>query len=166
MRDNIYILVSFGGSYEDAWETVKKASFDKAKLEGEAHEKNAELDRKREIQKEYNAFRDDWEKKNPQPEIPEIVYEEMPVPKLPNREKDITPEMRAEKNWIRSENSRRHREVAEIAHRPYNKWVKEVREPAIAKWYADRGLNPDALKEYIGSENERGYRVDEVPFEE
>jgi hypothetical protein len=45
--DKIYILTEYGGSYEDVWEKVEAASFDKEYLDQLAQKHNEEQKRKK-----------------------------------------------------------------------------------------------------------------------
>lgn len=101
----IFILVAFGGSYEDAWRANVAASTDKPKIEQLKTNKEERREKLKVCKQQIQEFCDRWDEANPfdQTTLEKVVD----VPKWPSgiAQKLITKEMRIERETIREFNN-------------------------------------------------------------
>jgi hypothetical protein len=101
----IFILVAFGGSYEDAWRANVAASTNKTKIEQLKADKEKRREKLKVCKQQIQTFCDRWDEANPfdQTTLEKVVD----VPKWPSgiTQKLITKEMRIERETIREFNN-------------------------------------------------------------
>lgn len=111
----LYAINASGGSYDDAWETVKFVTDNLDKAEAYCTKMNDLAVGLRLTQLEINAWNAQWRKDNTPPVC--VVPPEKVVPKWDSKTK-VTAEMRAERTRINSENSN----ARQVAMKPYYDW--------------------------------------------
>ena len=100
----IFILVAFGGSYEDAWRANVAASTDKAKIEQLKILKEGRREKIKVCKDQITEFCNRWDEANPFDQT--SLEKTVDVPKWPSgiNQKLITKEMRIERDTIRKFN--------------------------------------------------------------
>ena len=128
----IYILVAFGGSYEDAWRANVAASTDKTKVEELMANKEDRREKLKVCKQQLEEFCNQWDEANPfdQSTVEKLVD----VPKWPSgiAQNLITKEMRIERDTIR-------------------KFNEGVNQRNAARYAEHRALRAVAEKEYARS---------------
>lgn len=166
--DKVYIAVSSGGSYEDAWECNCIASLDKQKIVDYVDGQNARIARLKDFQGKLMAFSFEYDQKNPFNQLEQ--ESQIPVPKWPAGidQRLITSEMRAERDSIRAFNaeviSRNHQRVIEYNNARNDASIAYLE--SIGFDFADLGPEADSGFPHITSKFYRAtdivYRVEEV----
>lgn len=158
----VYVMIAYGGSYEDAWRSNRLASLDKSALEAVANVKNEEIRVLTEKQERVREHMQVWAKKNPTPPHPGEVYvDKLTVPTWVHlKEKEITAEMRAERALLKEENQRRQTAAYEIAYRPQTEW-RAIYDAEQARFITEEGLPADIMS--VKNETD-GYEVKAVEF--
>ena len=123
--NQLYTISASGGSYDDAWETVKFVTDDLDKAEAYCTKMNDLAVELRVKQTEINAWNVQWRKDNTAPVC--VVPPEKAVPKWDSKTK-VTAEMRAERTRINSENSK----ARQDAMKPYYDWNQRAYDSWIA----------------------------------
>ena len=113
--NQLYAIRAYGGSYDDAWETTKFVTDDRAKGEAYCAKMNAYRDKLVVLNKEINEWNVQWRKINTPPVCPRP--ESKDYPRWDSKTK-VTPEMRAERKRIQDENNA----ALSASTKPYVDW--------------------------------------------
>jgi len=168
----IHVVVAFGGSHDEAWESNQMACFDEEVAKEWIAQKEAEQEQLFAAYAVYeaalNAERERYVLEFPRParlEGPE--YESLEVPKwigVPGKPQVITDEMREERNAILLENARRH----EASCKPiveYDAAFDKHFEAFNVKNAKAAGISLSNVKKYSRRYGERfNYRIETVPL--
>jgi hypothetical protein len=123
--NQLYAIRAYGGSYDDAWETVKFVTDDLAKGEAYVAKMNAFRDELDEKKKEIYDWNTEWRMANAAPVCAESVDKE--YPRWDSKTK-VTAEMRAERKRIQDENAIAY----QTSMKPYFDWNTRAYEAWMA----------------------------------
>jgi hypothetical protein len=151
---NIFIVVAYGGQYENAWGSISAAFTDRSSAEAYILYKEDLAQRIYQKEVLLAAFYEKYEAENPRP--PRAVQHVLPRWRSGMSEKDITPEMRTERTRLFDLNSKL-AEEASIAYEIYEETLL-----AAQQQYAEAGGidSPDRIVRYANMPDVR-WRIDE-----
>jgi hypothetical protein len=121
----LYAIRAAGGSYDDAWESVRYVTDDQLKAEAYCAGMNELAILLREKRKKINEWNAQWRKDNLAPVC--TAPQKKEIPQWPNHKK-VTPEMREERKSIQEENSKSY----QAAMKPYLDWNQRCYDEWIA----------------------------------
>ena len=166
--DMIFILVAFGGSYEDAWRANVAASTDKSKIEELKILKEERREKIKVCKDQITKFCNQWDEANPFDQT--SLEKTVDVPKWPSgiNQKLITKEMRIERDTIRKFNDgvlqRNAAKQAEHRNRRVTAEKEYAREIGLFDIIPEEKLTGSyySLSYELYSRCETNYEIDEV----
>jgi hypothetical protein len=113
----LYAIIAFGGSYEDAWSKAEFITDDEEKGKAYVEKMNAKVVVRAQIKSDIYTWWAEWQRNNPQP--PRLSREpvELAVPRWDGKAK-VTKEMREERKRIQDANEKERQD----AFQPYVDW--------------------------------------------
>lgn len=158
MTKTIYVLISSGGSYADAWQNTVAASCDKTLLEAEQARlgtEYAEHNSRREIFYEYMR---QWNIDNPRPDFKRPA--DIPLPSIQGiKDKDAIKRIKAEAKSVKEQNQAR----IVSAMQPTTDWSLS-RSAAEKAYFESKNWGEWSPTYFFAFNDADSWDIEEVPF--
>lgn len=152
----LFVVVAYGGEFDDAWESNCIGTFDEQKAKDYIVEEQKDDAQHNEWVKKSNDFECQYREENP---FPRWFHPK----KLPHwqgvKKHQITPEMQAAKDAIIAENEADRLEIERL----HREWYDQYRE-ALSAFLTTLGVPDDQFEIYFGyvRARERSFRIEKL----
>jgi len=153
----MYVITAAGGRYDSAWERAEFVTDDETKGEEFVAARNKLSQEVIAANEQTEMAMQHWRKVNPCP--PQLPYTELAVPSFEGiKQKNITKEMRDERDTIRAHNNT----MLSVSIKPVGDWYRKQDEALVA--YRAATFKPEVVKGIEHGYHDTSWTIDPIAW--